>query len=129
MSIEYIVTFVISLDKLQNIIQGKFRALHTEEALNDIFVFRIASEVPSCEILLQSRKQMKITWCEIRTDGWCRRSQTMSYNMVSHCRCRVWYRILIRLLARTEKPRLLFQNHLFQFRSGCHNTNVTIPAT
>ncbi|GFT16784.1 hypothetical protein TNCV_1333921 [Trichonephila clavipes] len=30
---------------------------------------------PSDEILLQSQKQEKVTWCEIRTGGWCKRSQ------------------------------------------------------
>ncbi|GFT56848.1 hypothetical protein TNCV_2522501 [Trichonephila clavipes] len=32
------------------------------------------SKAPSGEILLQSRKQIKVTWCEIKT-VWCRRSK------------------------------------------------------
>ncbi|GFS56755.1 hypothetical protein TNCV_2221891 [Trichonephila clavipes] len=38
-----------------------------KEAFNGLFDFSIASKAPSSEILLQSWKQMKITWCEIRT--------------------------------------------------------------
>ncbi|GFS83568.1 transposable element Tc1 transposase [Trichonephila clavipes] len=61
--------FVIPLDKLQNTLQEKPRALHTEEAFKDLFHFSIASKAPSGEIHLQSRK-MNVTWCEIRTVWW-----------------------------------------------------------
>ncbi|GFU86201.1 hypothetical protein TNCV_368591 [Trichonephila clavipes] len=75
LSTQYIETFVIPLDKLRKPIQEIFRALHTEEAFNGLFDFRIVSKAPSGEILLQSQKQMNVTWCEIRTGGGCRRSQ------------------------------------------------------
>ncbi|GFV51421.1 hypothetical protein TNCV_3465471 [Trichonephila clavipes] len=83
------------LDKLQKVPMGKPRALHTEEAFNGLFDFSITSKAPSGEIL-QSRKQMKVTWCEIRTS-----------------------RIVIRKQnARSEKSRSLFPNRLFRFRKG-----------
>ncbi|GFV87077.1 hypothetical protein TNCV_5112951 [Trichonephila clavipes] len=87
--------FAIPFDKLQKPFQEKFRALHFEEAFNDLFNFSIASIAPSGEILFQSQKQMKVTWCEIRTGGGCRRSQTrVSCNMVLHCRSRMWSHIV-----------------------------------
>ncbi|GFW30664.1 hypothetical protein TNCV_456011 [Trichonephila clavipes] len=54
---------------------GKLRALDTEEAFNGLFDFIITSKMPSGKIFLQSQKEMKVTWYEIRTGGWCRHSQ------------------------------------------------------
>ncbi|GFW17797.1 hypothetical protein TNCV_1133971 [Trichonephila clavipes] len=52
-------------------------ALHTEEEFNGLFDFSITSKAPSGEILLQSRKQMKVTWCRSGLFGRrCRHSQS-----------------------------------------------------
>ncbi|GFS78160.1 hypothetical protein TNCV_1107711 [Trichonephila clavipes] len=111
------------LDKLQKSLQEKFRALHTEEAFNGLFDFSIASKATSGEIFRQSQKQMKVTWCEIRTV--IQALQTNSCNMVLLCRRRVWTRIIIQQQnARFEKPRSLFPNRPLHFRQG-----VTVPTT
>ncbi|GFV37584.1 down syndrome cell adhesion molecule-like protein Dscam2 [Trichonephila clavipes] len=66
-STKYIETFVMPLDMLQKALQGKVWAWHTEEVFNGLLDFSIASKASSSEILLQNRKQMEVTWCEIRT--------------------------------------------------------------
>ncbi|GFX64914.1 hypothetical protein TNCV_450521 [Trichonephila clavipes] len=67
----------------------RYRALHTGEAFNGLFDFSIASKAPSGEILLQSQKQMKVTWCEIKTGGIQPELQygftLPSRSLVSHC--------------------------------------------
>ncbi|GFX10025.1 hypothetical protein TNCV_4101641 [Trichonephila clavipes] len=84
----------------------------------------IASKTPSSEILRQSRKQMKVTWCEIRTVWrWCRHSQL---------RVAIWFCITVAecglAMSSNNKtpdlrsPGLFFPNHRFQFRHG-----VTVP--
>ncbi|GFV39898.1 hypothetical protein TNCV_1850351 [Trichonephila clavipes] len=70
-----------------------WRTLHMEETLNGSFDIRIVSKALSGEILLQSQKQMKVTWSEIRTGGWCRCSQPRV--AIRFCRRRVWSRIAI----------------------------------
>ena len=65
--------------------------LHMKESFNHLFDFSIASKASSAEILLQSQKQMKVTWCEIRTTQqivWM--LPTKSYKMALHCHCWVW---------------------------------------
>ncbi|GFW78444.1 hypothetical protein TNCV_1379901 [Trichonephila clavipes] len=76
----YFETFVLLLHKLQKTHEEKFKALHLEEAFNGLFDFSSASKVSSGEILLQSWKQMKVTWCEIRTVDYS--LPTKSCNMV-----------------------------------------------
>ncbi|GFS70159.1 hypothetical protein TNCV_2199921 [Trichonephila clavipes] len=81
----------------------------------------MASKVSSGEIFRQSRKQMKVTWCEIRTV--IQALQTNSCNMVLRFRRRVWTRIIIQQQnARFEMPRSLFLNRPNPFRQG-----VTVP--
>ncbi|GFU61393.1 hypothetical protein TNCV_3404811 [Trichonephila clavipes] len=110
-------TVFILLDKLQKPLQEEFWALHTEEAFNGLFDFSITSKATSGEIFRQSRKQMKVTWCEIRTV--IQVLQITSCNMVLRCRRRVWTRIIIQQQnARFEKPRSLFANRPLQFRQG-----------
>ncbi|GFU41907.1 hypothetical protein TNCV_2085921 [Trichonephila clavipes] len=104
------------LDRLRKSPQKKFRALHTEEAFNGLFDFSVASKATSVEIFRQSRKQMKVTWCGIRTV--IQELQTQSGNMVLRCRRRVWTCIITQQQnARFEKPRSLFPNRPF---SGAH---------
>ncbi|GFW31775.1 hypothetical protein TNCV_5039451 [Trichonephila clavipes] len=84
----------------------------------------IASKALSDEILLQSQKQMKVTWYKIGTIWWMVYAlPTKNCNMVLRCRCRVWPHIVIQQQnTRFEKPMSLLQNHLFQLRQG-----VTVP--
>ncbi|GFX58011.1 hypothetical protein TNCV_4047691 [Trichonephila clavipes] len=62
MSRKYIEIFAVPLDKLQEVLHEKIKDLHKEEAFNGLFDFSIASKAPSGGILLQSRKQVEVTW-------------------------------------------------------------------
>ncbi|GFU83602.1 hypothetical protein TNCV_1886371 [Trichonephila clavipes] len=74
----------------------------------------IASKASSGEFLLQSQKQLKVTWCEIRT--MILALPVKSCNMVLRCRQRVWSRIVIQQQkARFEKPGHFFPNLSLQF--------------
>ncbi|GFX16235.1 hypothetical protein TNCV_4704891 [Trichonephila clavipes] len=113
----------IVLDKPQHPTpQEKFRALHTEEAFNGLFDINIASKAPSRELRLQSEKQMKVTWCEIRTGGWCRRSQP---------REAIWFCIAVTegvlALSSNRKPDLRNPGHFFQITSFNFYQGITIP--
>ncbi|GFU89424.1 hypothetical protein TNCV_1673701 [Trichonephila clavipes] len=74
----------------------------------------IASKASSGEFLLQSQKQLKVTWCEIRT--MILALPVKSCNMVLRCRQRVWSRIVIQQQkARFEKPGHFFRIFPFNF--------------
>ncbi|GFV71771.1 hypothetical protein TNCV_777881 [Trichonephila clavipes] len=104
-------------------LQEKFRALHTEEAFHYLFDLSIASKAPSSEIFLQSQKQMKVTWCEIRTGGGCRRSQP---------RVAIWFCIAVdkcglALSSNNRTPDLRDPGHFLRITSFSFNQRVTIP--
>ncbi|GFV18454.1 hypothetical protein TNCV_4468901 [Trichonephila clavipes] len=95
--------------------QEKFRALYTEESFNGLFDFSIASKAPSGEILLQSRKQMTVTWCGIKTVWWMMNaSPTKNCNMVLRCRCRVCG---LALSSNNKTPYLRSPGHFFRIVS------------
>ncbi|GFW01885.1 hypothetical protein TNCV_3028561 [Trichonephila clavipes] len=100
----------------------KFRALHTEEAFNGLFDFRVASKAPSGEILLHSQKEMKVIWCEIRTGGWCRHSQP---------RTAIWFGCAVAecgltLSSNNRTPELRSPDRVFRITSFNFEQGVTI---
>ncbi|GFT39216.1 hypothetical protein TNCV_2897361 [Trichonephila clavipes] len=78
------ISFVKIILQVDSLVTTSGEALHTEEALNTLFDFSIASKATPGEIFRQSQKQMKVTWCEIRTV--IQALQTNSCNIVLRCR-------------------------------------------
>ncbi|GFW06068.1 hypothetical protein TNCV_4478601 [Trichonephila clavipes] len=97
------------------------KALHTEEAFSGLFDFSIASKASSGEILLQSQKQTKVTWCEIWTGVWCRCSQP-------RVRVVIWFCVAVTesdlsLSSNNRTPDLRSPGRFFpSISTECHST-------